>query len=49
MPNVQWEGYCAARFGPGIGDWSRTTLYVSNRFAMYAIDVGLEGRHVLAP
>jgi sugar lactone lactonase YvrE len=48
LPNVSWEGYCAARFGPGIGNWSRTTLYVSNRADLYAIDIGIEGRHVLA-
>lgn len=48
LPNVGFEGYCAARFGPGIGDWERTTLYVSNRQAIYAIDIGIEGRHVLA-
>jgi gluconolactonase len=49
LPNVSWEGYCAARFGNGIGDWSRSTLYVSDRYGVYMIDVGIDGRHVLAP
>lgn len=48
LPNVNFEGYCAARFGHGVGDWERTKLYVSDRYEVYAIDVGIEGRHVLA-
>lgn len=48
LPNSGWEGYCAARFGAGWGDWKRTTLYVSNRTDLYGIELGIEGRHVLA-
>ena len=48
LPNSGFEGYCAARFGAGYGDWSRTVLYVSDRTDLYAIEIGVEGRHVLA-
>jgi hypothetical protein len=48
LPAGGFEGYCAARFGAGYGDWSRTTLYVSNRSHLYGIELGVEGRHVLA-
>lgn len=48
LPNSGYEGYCAARFGAGYGDWSRTTLYVSDRTELYAIELGVEGRNVLA-
>ncbi|MEQ1507806.1 MAG: SMP-30/gluconolactonase/LRE family protein [Myxococcota bacterium] len=48
LPNSGFEGYCAARFGAGWGDWSRTTLYVSDRSDLYGIELGVEGRHVLA-
>lgn len=48
LPNSGWEGYCAARFGAGYGGWDRTTLYVSDRTELYGIELGIEGRHVLA-
>ena len=48
LPSVNWEGYAAIRFGPGIGDWSRTTLYATNRAELHAIELNIEGRHVLA-
>lgn len=49
LPNSGFEGYGSARFGAGFGGWDRTTLYVSNRTDLYGIEIGVEGRHVLAP
>ncbi|MEQ1500595.1 MAG: hypothetical protein ABMB14_00120 [Myxococcota bacterium] len=40
--------FSSARFGPGIGGWNRTELYVTDRARIYVMDVGIEGRHVLA-
>ncbi|MEQ1501844.1 MAG: hypothetical protein ABMB14_06420 [Myxococcota bacterium] len=40
--------FSSARFGAGYGGFSRTTLYVTNRERIYAIDLGIAGRHVLA-
>lgn len=48
LPNSGFEGYCAARFGAGFGGWERTTLYVSDRSDLYGIEIGVEGRHILA-
>lgn len=41
--------YSSARFSPGFGGFSRTALYVTDRTRIYAIEVGIEGRHILAP
>jgi sugar lactone lactonase YvrE len=40
--------YSSLRFGAGIGDWARTELFVTNRVNLSVLDVGVEGRHVLA-
>lgn len=40
--------YSSMRFTSGIGDWGRTELFVTSRYALYVIDVGIDGRHVLA-
>ncbi|MCA9492993.1 MAG: hypothetical protein KC621_23845 [Myxococcales bacterium] len=39
--------YSSARFSPGYGGWSATELYVTDRFELFTIDLGIEGRHVL--
>ncbi|MEZ4237255.1 MAG: SMP-30/gluconolactonase/LRE family protein [Myxococcota bacterium] len=48
LRDVGFEGYCASHFSPGIGTWSPTALYVSNRHELYGIELGVPGRHVLA-
>jgi hypothetical protein len=40
--------FSSARFGHGLGGWERTELFVTSRGQMFVIDVGIEGRHVLA-
>lgn len=40
--------YSSARFTSGIDPWGRTELFVTSRWALYVIDVGVAGRHVLA-
>jgi hypothetical protein len=42
------EGYSSLRFGHGIGAWGRTELFATNRREIFVMDVGIEGRHVLA-
>lgn len=39
----------SARFGPGIGGWNRNDLHVTDRSRIYVVDMGIDGRHVLAP
>ncbi|MEQ1500897.1 MAG: SMP-30/gluconolactonase/LRE family protein [Myxococcota bacterium] len=41
------SSYSSLRFPPGIGEWNRTELFVTNRYQMYVLDIGLEGHHVL--
>jgi sugar lactone lactonase YvrE len=41
--------FSSARFSPGIGDFRRTSLYVTDRTAVYEIDIALPGHHPLAP
>jgi sugar lactone lactonase YvrE len=38
----------SVRFAPGRGDWSRTALYITDRHTLYALEIGIPGRHVLA-
>lgn len=43
-------GYWSSlRFSPGLGGWATTELYATSRREFYAIEVGVEGRHVLTP
>ena len=39
----------SARFGAGFGGWKRNELHLTDRARIYVIDVGIDGRHVLAP
>lgn len=41
-------GIVAARFGNGRGEFSRDQLFVSNRTELFILDIGIDGRHVLA-
>ncbi|MEQ1505422.1 MAG: SMP-30/gluconolactonase/LRE family protein [Myxococcota bacterium] len=41
--------FTAMRFGAGLGGFDRTELFVATAVRLYAIDVGIDGRHVLAP
>ena len=41
--------WSSLRFAPGYGGWPRTELYATNRRELYGIEVGILGRHVLAP
>lgn len=40
-------GFSSVRFSPGLGGFSTTSLYATNRARLYEIDLGVEGRHVL--
>ena len=40
--------WSSLRFSPGFGDWSRQQLYATNRSRLFRIEVGIDGRHVLA-
>jgi hypothetical protein len=42
-----YGGFSSIRFSPGLGGFSPTSLYATNRAQVYEIDVGVEGRHVL--
>lgn len=41
--------WSSLRFAPGYGGWPRTEVYATNRRELYGIEVGIPGRHVLAP
>lgn len=41
--------WSSLRFAPGYGNWPRTELYATSRREFYGIEVGVPGRHVLAP
>lgn len=41
--------WSSLRFAPGFGGWPRTEVYATNRRELYGIEVGIPGRHVLAP
>jgi sugar lactone lactonase YvrE len=41
--------FSSARFSAGFGDFRRDALYVTDRTAIYEIDLGIEGYHPLAP
>jgi hypothetical protein len=41
--------FSSLRFTPGTGDWAPSELFVTNRMALFSIDVQIAGRHVLAP
>lgn len=40
--------YSSLRFAPGIGEFRRTELFVTDRYELFVADLGIEGRHVLA-
>jgi hypothetical protein len=42
-------GFSAIRFSPGIGGFDGTHLWATNRSAVFEIEVGIAGRHVLRP
>jgi hypothetical protein len=41
-------GLTAARFGNGLGGFERDELYLSDRTQVYVLEIGIDGRHVLA-
>lgn len=41
-------GYTSARFGTGLGGFERDQLFVSNGSELWVLEVGVDGRHVLA-
>jgi hypothetical protein len=43
-----WSLY-AARFGPDLGGFGRTQLYLTDGSQLFTVEMGLDGRHVLAP
>jgi hypothetical protein len=42
-----YAGFSSIRFSPGLGGFSTTSLYATNRLRVFEIDLGVEGRHVL--
>lgn len=48
LPTAGYGFYSSARFGAGHGGWLRNELYVTDRTGIYVLDVGIDGRHILA-
>jgi hypothetical protein len=42
-------GLYAARFGPDLGGFGRTQLHLTDGSQLFTVELGLDGRHVLAP
>lgn len=47
LGGIGYAGFSSIRFSPGLGGFSTTALYATNRLRLYEVDVGIGGRHVL--
>ncbi|MBA2322025.1 MAG: SMP-30/gluconolactonase/LRE family protein [Deltaproteobacteria bacterium] len=49
LVDVGYEGYSSIKWGNDIGEWSSSTLYITNRHKIFALDVGVPGTPDLLP